>query len=331
MLGLVLVLATTISLLIQAFAQTAFEAVRLVPVAFTGAYLWIHLSGVYRLAKQTYYAVPVPYSICLAQTREWFEAAARQQEQKLLSLGLAWREIQRTFKLHHIDWQFFDERRLGVDADSWIKKVETISNHFDHLTNRVPIQPVYHIFLALPGTLSLALGAKIGRRIPVVVYQHAGMVKDPYVSIFNTENIDSHDGYHLLNKRIEKYELLEITEVEEYQESSKSLVLVVLDFTGHELRKPYPQCGAKTVVRLRLKSSHGHIPLEADWVAIAHEISSFLYSYLDEDEEVHLLPGMPASLAFIVGTILGTVPGVWLYHFNLHDGEYTEPFSLHAL
>lgn len=331
LLGFLLVTATTISLAIQAFLQPPFEWIRILPIAFTVAYLAVHLRNIARLAKQTYYAVPIPYSVCLGQTHDWFESAQRQQEQKLTSLGLAWPDIQRTYRLHRMDWSFFDEHRLGLKANVWVEKVREICRHFEHLSNRIPSQPVYHVFLATPGTLALAIGAKIGRRIPVIVYQHAGMVKDPYVSVFDTENIGSRDGYHLLNQRISDYKLIEMEAIGEGTGSAMNRILVVLDFTGHELRKPYPGCGAGEIIRVRLRASHGHIPLDSDWVAIAHEISSSLFAQLDRDREVHLLPGIPASLAFVLGTALGATPGIFLYHFNLHDGAYTEPFALHEL
>ncbi|HKQ25788.1 MAG TPA: SAVED domain-containing protein [Burkholderiales bacterium] len=230
-----------------------------------------------------------------------------------------------------MDWAFLDEHRLGLHSSAWVDKAREVCRHFDHLTNRIPIQPVYHVFLATPGTFALALGAKFGRRIPVVVYQHAGMVRDPYVPVFDTENIGSHDGYHLLNQRISEYKRIEIERLQPQTDSSSGKALVILDFTGHELRKPYPDCGADDVILVRLCTSHGHIPLDADWVSIAHEIASLLYSQLDRDKQVHLLPGIPASLAFVLGTVLGTTHGVWLYHFNVHDGAYTEPFASHEL
>jgi len=331
LLGFLLVTATTVSLAIQAYLQSPFEWIRVLPIAFTVAYLGVHLRNVTRLAKQTYYAVPVPYCVCLGQTHDWFEAALRQQEQKLTRLGLAWPDIQRTYRLHRMDWAFFDEHRLGLEAHAWIEKVREVSRHFEHLTNRIPSQPVYHVFLAAPGTLALALGAKIGRRIPVVVYQHAGMVKDPYVSVFDTENIGSRDGYHLLNQRIPEYKRIEIQTIEGDIGSQTNRTLIILDLTGHELRKPYPACGAHEIIRVRLRASHGHIPLDGDWVSIAHEIASLLFAQLDQDREVHLLPGIPASLAFVLGTVLGATHGISLYHFNLHDGAYTEPFALHEL
>jgi len=193
LLGFLLVSATTLSLAIQAYSQTPFEWIWLLPIGFTVTYLVVHLRNVTRLARQTFHAVPVPYSVCLGQTHDWFEAALRQQEQKLVSLGLAWSDIQRTYRLHRMDWAFFDEHRLGLQSRAWVEKAREVCRHFDHLTNRIPIQPVYHVFLAVPGTLALALGAKFGRRIPAVVYQHAGMVQELRNALAHRAELDDLD------------------------------------------------------------------------------------------------------------------------------------------
>ncbi len=328
--GFLLVAATTAGLAIQGLRADTFQLLSVIPIFFASTYLAWHVQSVLKLAKQTYHAVPVPYFLCLGQTSDWFEVALRQQEQKLKRLRLAWHDIQKTYRIHKNDWTFFDEHRLGLSPEEWKNKVGEISRHFDYLTNRVSTQPVYHVFLAVPGTLSLALGAKIGRRTPIVVYQHAGMVKDPYIEVFSTEGIDSREGYHLLNQRITNYERIEVeTELRDCKERGRTLI--VLDFTGHELRKPYPECDAHQTIRLRLRDSHGHIPLDGDWISIAHEIASLIHQQLDNDQEVHLLLGIPASLAFIIGTVLGTTHDVWLYHYNRHDAAYTQPFALHLL
>ena len=331
LLGFLLVCVTMVTVTIQAYTTAPFEAIRLLPIAFPFIYAVVHLRNTGRLAKQTYNAVPVPYSVCLGQTHEWFESALRQQEQKLTSLRLAWADIQRTFHIHRMDWAYFDEHRLSLDGGRWNEKVREINRHFDHLTNRIPIQPVYHVFLAVPGTLAFAMGAKFGRRIPVVVYQHAGMVRDPYVAVFDTENIGNKDGYHLLNQRVTEYSRLEIETIQSPVKQIAKTVLLVLDFTGHELRKPYPDCGANQTIHVRLKGSRGHIPLDGNWVEIAHEVASLVFQYLDSDHEVHILPGIPAALAFVLGTIVGTTPGIRIYHFNVHDSAYTSSMALHEI
>ena len=337
-LGLCLVLASAASLLVQGIAASSFNWWYLVPIAFLGAYLWVHLFSVTRLARQTYETVPLPYSICLAQSQDWHRGAIRQQEQTLEGAKIAWTAIQRTHLIHQSDWTYFDEHRLDLTSSCWRDRIADIIRHFDRLTNRVPIRPVYHFFFAAPAPITFALGALIGRRMPMQVYQHAGIVKDPYAVVFSSENLDQTEGYHLLNKRVKEYKLIKFGPDTNDDIPSKPTkpnddipALIILDFTGHELPCPYPQAAGKELVYAHLKGTRGHIPLSENWIDIAQEITSLIFSYVDKDRSVHLLPGIPASLAFIVGTIVGTIPGVTLYHYNRHDGKYTEGIVLHEL
>ncbi len=96
------------------------------------------------------------------------------------------------------------------------------------------------------------------------VYQHAGMVKDPYAVVFSSENIDQNEGYHLLNKRVDDYKLIRV-ESKPNGHSGPQPALVILDFTAHELPHPYPETADKEIVYVRLKAAKGHIPLHENW------------------------------------------------------------------
>jgi len=331
-LGLCLVLASATSLIIQGIASRLLDWWYAFPLAFMLAYVFIHIRSVSRLARQTYHAVPLPYSVCLAQSHDWYEAAIRQQEQTLHAAGIAWDDIQRSHRIHRIDWTYFNERRLDLSAVTWKETIKDIVRHFDHLTNRIPIQPVYHFFFAVPGSLAFALGTQIGRRLPMNVYQHAGMVNDPYAVVFSSEKVSRDDGYHLLNKRILDYQLIDFHAVASPPKDNPSgQVQIVLDFTGHDLPRPYPNVGVDKTVCAQLKGEKGHIPLRGNWIGLAHEIASLIFSFVDDDQDVHLIPGIPSSLAFIVGTIVGAIPRVTLYHYNKQDSAYTQGFKLNEL
>ena len=317
----------------DAALRPTLELIRLLPAIFSGLYVVVHLRHVWRLARQTFRSVPVPYSMCLAQTNEWYRNALRQQEDKLTKMGIPWESIKRSFRIHRLDWSFFDGKKLSNEPEKWLAMARRIDNHFSAFADRVDVQPIYHVFLVSPAPLALALGALAGRRVPYVVYQHAGSVRDPYAEVCNMADVTSEDGYHLLNQRIPDPTLVHVdlqpnTEVEINVGDS---VLMVWDFTGHKLPQPYPECDPAVVVSLSLKGSEGHIPLSLNWMNLAREISSVAFKYLDKGAIVHVLPGVPSALAFIIGSIIGTTNSLYVYYYNKTKNSYHETFSLHQL
>lgn len=332
-LGFLLVVATTASLVVDAVIRPSFEVIRLLPVAFLGVYLWVHLKNVWRLARQTYESVPIPYSICLAQTNEWYRSALRQQEDKLRKLGVPWEGIKRSFRLHRLDWSFFDETRLTDKPEHWLDTANRVHSHFGGLADRVELQTIYHIFLVTPAPIALAVGARAGRRIPYVLYQHAGSVRDPYTEVCNMAEIASEEGYHLLNERVSTFEMINVGQEPQHdaEVGVGDKVLMVWNFTGHKLPKPYPDCGAVLTVNLSLKGMEGHIPLGKSWMSLAREIASATFKYLDQGAEVHVLPGIPSTLAFMVGSILGTTNSLHIHYYNKAINGYHRTFSLDEL
>ena len=68
--GFLLVAATTAGLAIQGLRADSFQLLSVVPISFAALYLILHLHSVFKLARQTYHSVPIPYSLCLGQTRD---------------------------------------------------------------------------------------------------------------------------------------------------------------------------------------------------------------------------------------------------------------------
>ena len=330
--GFLLVVATTAGLLVDAVLRPTMEVLRLVPAALVALYIIVHLRRVWRLARETHGFVPIPYSICLAQTNEWYRNALRQQEDRIRRAGVPWDSVKRTFQVHRLDWTFFDDSRLAGHADQWLELARRVDRHFGALADRIEGLTVYHIFLATPAPIALAVGARAGRRVPYVLYQHAGGVKEPYAQICDMANATSEEGYHFLNERIAEPELLSVVEEDGPSETKVGdQILMVWEFTGHQLPKPYPDCSSVNTVVVSLKDTSGHIPLSSDWMAIARELASVAFRYLDKGAVVHVLPGVPSTLAFMVGSILGTTNALHVYYYNKFINGYHRTFALSEL
>ena len=284
-------------------------------------------------SSQTLRSIPLPYFFCLSQNYEWYLSAVKQQEAHLKENGIAWDEIQKKFRIHRQDWTFYESSKLGVSSPEWISKTKEISHHFEHLTNRIEEQPLFHIFVAAPAPIALGVGALFAGRIPFTVHQHTGMVKSSYAKVHSSDIlVTAEEGYHVLNKMVTKFEYVEEKEDETInQNRNANGTLIILDFTGHRLPKPYPIEPQSKVIRLGLKGEDGHIPLNDQWITIAREISTIISCELNEGKNVSVLLGVPSTMAFLIGSILRTSSRFDIYYFNRSLDKYHKVYNLSDL
>ncbi len=331
LLAFITALATGSALVIDLSFAQSFLWVKFIPIGLVAIYVIAHLWETWSFSYQTYSAIPLPYFICLAQNHEWYISAIKQQEAQIKKEGIAWDGIQNNFKIHRQDWAFFDSSKLSESSSEWIHKTKDISNHFDHLANRIETQPLFHVFVAAPAPIALGVGALFAGRVPFTVHQHAGMVKSPYTTV-HSEVITAEAGYHILNRRVAELKFIEEKSdpVVEAIEGANN-TLIVLDFTGHRLPKPYPTEDKTKILRLGMKGEEGHIPLSDQWMLIAQEISSIISSELNNGNKVSVLLGVPSTMAFLIGTILRTSSRIDIFYFNRSLDRYHKVFNLSEL
>lgn len=333
LLAFITALATLSALVVDSILTKDFQSLRLIPITFIAMYILFHLWKTWVFSSQTYSAIPLPYFLCLAQSHEWYISAIKQQEAHIKKEGVEWDEIQNSFKIHRQDWAFFDSSKLSEISSDWIHKTKDISNHFDHLANRIEAQPLFHIFVASPAPIALGVGALFAGRVPFSVHQHAGMVKNPYKKVHSSEEIvTAEDGYHILNRRVSEFKSIEVKkDGTEKEATPTNKTMIVLDFTGHRLPKPYPVEESTNVIRLGMIGEEGHIPLSSYWMLIAQEISTVISGELNDGKAVSLLLGVPSTMAFLIGTILRTSSRVDVYYFNRSLDKYHKVFNLSEL
>lgn len=332
LLAILAAIATAASLIVEMILASKFEAVRLIPIIIAISYVIAHLWKTWKFTSQTYSAIPLPYFICLGQSHEWYISAIKQQESHIKKLGIAWPEIQNTFKIHRQDWAFFDSSKLNDESTNWIHKTKDVSNHFDHLANRIECQPLFHVFVAAPAPIALGVGALFAGRGPFSLHQHAGMVQSPYVPVHESERIISpEDGYHILNRQLASFKHIEIKSGDDDSNIEVDEAIIVLDFTGHRLPKPYPSKNSSRVIRLGMVGEEGNISLKKPWIEIAQEICSIVSKELNTGKKVSILLGVPSGLAFLMGTILRTSSRLEVYYFNRSIDNYHRVFNLSEL
>jgi len=318
---------------VEAKLAPSFELKRLIPIGFVSLYILFHIWKTWTFSCQTFSAIPLPYFLCLAQNHEWYISAIKQQEAQIKKEGIPWDGIQSNFRIHRQDWAYFDSSKLGEDTSKWIHKTKEISHHFDHLANRIETQTLFHIFVAAPAPVALGVGALFAGRVPFTVHQHAGMAKYPYKKVHSSEEIHTaEDGYHILNRRVSNLQHIEVKADEELnQDTNADKTLIVLDFTGHRLPKPYPFEQQTKIIRLGIKGEEGHIPLNCKWMLVAQEISTIISTELGNGRKVSVLLGVPSTMAFLIGTILRTSSRFDVFYFNRSLDKYHKVFNLSEL
>lgn len=332
LLAFITALATLSALAVDLILAKDFQPLRLIPIALIALYILSHLWKTWVFSSQTFSAIPLPYFLCLAQSHEWYISAIKQQEVHIKKEGVTWGEIQNSFRIHRQDWAFFDSSKLSENSSDWIHKTKDISNHFDHLANRIEAQPLFHIFVASPAPIALGVGALFAGRVPFSVHQHAGMVKNPYKKVHSSEEVvTAEDGYHILNRRVSELRFIEVKEGAPLDETTANKTMIVLDFTGHRLPKPYPVEEDENIIRVGMVGEEGHIPLSSQWMLIAQEISTVISGELNKGKAVSVLLGVPSTMAFLIGTILRTSSRVDIYYFNRSLDKYHKVFNLSEL
>ena len=173
------------------------------------------------------------------------------------------------------------------------------------------------------------MGASFGRRIPFVAYQHIGFAQKPYAIVASTIELSTSDSWHMLTERVQNFQLIEMTPLPSpTADVSDRNIIVALNFVGHKLPSDYLACDAISTVEVKLRDRTGHIPIDTDWLQLGKEISTVILTMLDRHTRVHLYPGIPAALGFVVGAILGSHDRVTVYHYNKSDHQYVRAFSL---
>lgn len=320
--------ATASSLVADALVNQAGRPWAIVAMSLAGLYTVTATRNLWTLARATYPVPSLPYFVCLAQTRDWYQHALRQQTDTLEAMGWPWRQMQSLYRIHEYDWTYHTTRALGVASAEWVEELARVEEHFGALVRRLDQQAVFHVFLAVPNTIALAFAAKTMRRDPFVVYQHSGIGRQPYAVVGDLSSFTAEEGYHVLSRRLSDYELIEVkSEVGNGVHAGQSIRIIV-NLAGHRLPMPHPDCDSAGELEITLKGTGGHISLSTNWLALAQEVSSVILKALDRSAKVHLLAGMPASLAFMVGTILGSKVDVTLWHFNKKEQRYVRAFNL---
>ena len=328
---------TFISLGVDLLISSKVEPLKIVPILISFVYLLYHLMQSYELSRNTYLSVSMPYFVCLGQKHSWFENAARQQEETLLREGVPWSGIQRSFRIYKPDWAFSQERRLSSDnnAQDWMRTYEKIEEHFNRLINRVEKPLTLHFFIVVPESFAFALGAKLGYRATLKLYQYSGVSRKPYFIVFDTSRLSGAEGYSISKAITQRSKFRSIRVNEIGQDLSKSDIIITLKDTGHRLQREGVALIRKTmdcsILEVDIAINYQASSLPSEWLSVASEVFSLIADQAEAGKRVHLFLAVPSSLSFLIGLLIRSNSDIFLYQYDRNSEAYFRAFSLSEL
>src|SRR5579859_842755 len=293
-------------------------------VAVLLVYFLYILRDAFLTARSLSGVVHLPYSIVTDKPIEEAELLFANHAHVLTDQGILLKRIFDRFRVFGSDCYYYDQNRIS--DDKWRELVRSIRAHFIRLSKRVSAPACYNLFFVTPPAVAFGLGAVLGRDIRFRAYQYFGPERfDP---VFDPERYGDRESYHRLQGIVTHYEELKITSSGDPEASE---VAILLQFVGHPLS---PVTGLPPPLHM-LSVSHakfsGHIPASHNWMRVAVEISSLILTQASEGKTVHLFFGLPASLAFGVGHLIGDHNPIKVYGHDKQHDRYVRVFSLNEL
>lgn len=284
------------------------EAVAILILAGYLIYVFVDTFRAYRVTSRDVYS---GYSICLDKPVDSYQDAIRNQVATLKSGNSNWSVVTKHFRILDIDWQYYDGSKSP--PKSWQNNIADISRHFFRYARLLPRHTSLHIFLMAPPAIALGIGHTIGRNRNWNVYQY----------------LPTNDSYTLLPKyNNQNAENFEYISVENSSRDDEIDVTIVLSFTY--LPKESLLALGENLILVSYMLPEPRIQPEY-FYGVAEEIAMVINRQLKQGKKVHLYPGLPSTLAFILGSRIDESSPVSIHNRNHDDGRWETVFSLNQL
>ncbi len=149
-----------------------------------------------------------------------------------------------------------------IDTENiWLKQVESFEDKLKNIYSKFDYKNrVLHIALAVPSSLAMALGIKLGAKKPVVIYHYQS---DEYIPVLNLSDLNSLRKIKHINKNKE-YKNIDVIFPEKFK--SKEDVAVAIWLASHSLYSDVEDYLNKTgknydLIKIEAKSYQGNLPL----------------------------------------------------------------------
>ncbi len=240
--------------------------------------------------------------------------------------------FKKEYGLKSDDWIIKGESFLSENPNDWKKLVHRFEDKLNRLEEKLKGHKVYHIFLQCPVVLATGMGAIMGTKYEVVLYQYSpGMGKSPYHPFIDFHSIreSNPEGVHILKSRVNPAN--NFFDIIEGCTGFPDMVISIFA-AGHDPKGDVEKAvevetckKSYSLIHLRSKTE-GTLPKDADWMRISQELATNVLNQVSRKDikSTKLCISAPVIIGFALGMAVGTHSPVSLCNwFNDKQRYYT--------
>lgn len=276
----------------------------------------------------------IPLMVIIGRNDDEYAAMVSDVILSMKDYGFEKQSFEDDFNIDQENYVIRKENNLTEDSHEWERQVHIFENKVIKLSAKLKGRKIFYLFLNSPAALVIGMGAVLGTKYEVVLHHHQlGMGENPYHPVIDFHSMeDNKEGIHLLKSRITSPN--KFIEIEEPEILSSSII-VSLYLAGHDPKGDVEKIATKrniSVIHLRNKTE-GTLPLDADWLRVVREVSTYLLNLSARNgiETIELYMSTPIVIAFALGMALGTQSPIRVYQWFSKDKMYYPVLDLNKL
>lgn len=313
-------LITLSTLLSSYFIDTQKSTLKLIPIFIISLYLGYYLLKIFRSASAISECVDIPYSICTFQSRESHNKILKQQEIYIEKLNIAWVDVQKSFRINEIDWNYFSNTKIPPEYHAWDATIVDIRRHCERYLTRIDKSTKLHFFMVAPEALAFVIGATLGTKNKCTIHQY---IDNDYI---DTETL------HLHTDSFSRNEYLNIKQLEVEKYNTETTILIIRK-ENHELISDAAIKSTKSKRKLSIDINMKKININnknefsKNINKISNLITHEIQALLATTKFLKLCFEVPSTLAFILGREIGSNNKTIVMHYDKEIDKLIEIFD----
>lgn len=281
----------------------------------------------------------IPLMVIVGKNDSEFNSMIFSVLQTMEEHGFDEETFKKEFGLEREDWIIKSESFLSENPKEWEKLVHRFEDKLNRLGEKLKGHKVYHIFLQGPVVLAVGMGAIMGTKYEVVLYQYSpGMGKNPYQPLIDIHSIreSNPEGVHVLKSRVNPAN--KFFDTIESCTGFQDLVISIFAATHDPKGDVEKAIGSETckksysVMHLRSKTE-GTFSKDVDWIEVTKELATIILNQVSRKEikSTRLCISAPVVIGFALGMSLGIHSPVSLCNWFNDKQRYYTVLSLNKL